>query len=203
MPTDLNHNGRHAAGEETHRRQQRIFELRRSHTSFPDIGEIIAREEGRDRPYSQGYIYKLYKRGLKQIIMEDVTEVRKMELARLDELQNEVLKVLHGFTPLVNKGQVVRDFLEDENGNLVLDEEGNPIPVKLQDLSVKLAAVNAAVKLMERRARLLGLDAPTKVAATDPTGEKEAIPPTLQQMTQEQLVEEAQRRGLPVAIFHT
>ena len=201
MPTLYNHNGRHSAGEETHRRQQRIFELRRDHVSFPQIGWILAQEEGREYPYTQGWVYKMYKRGLKQIIAEDVQEVRKMELARLDALQEEVLKVLHGFNPLVNRGTIVRDFLEDEKGNLILDESGEPIPVKLQDLSVKLNAVNAAVKLMERRARLLGLDAPTKVAATDPTGEKEATFVSLNQMTHEQLAEEAKRRGLPLTIF--
>lgn len=34
-----------------------------------------------------------------------------------------------------------------------------------------LPAVDRALHIMERRARLLGLDAPTKVAPTDPTGE--------------------------------
>ena len=32
-------------------------------------------------------------------------------------------------------------------------------------------AITAAVRVMERRARLLGLDAPTKTALTDPSGE--------------------------------
>jgi hypothetical protein len=174
VPTDYNHNGLHSAGEETHRRQQRIFELRRSNVSFPQIAQLIAKEENRPNPYTQGYIYKLYKRGLKQIIFEDVDAVRKMELARLDEMQNYIQQVLGGFQPLVNRGTIVVDYLEDEHGNPVLDEEGNPIPVKLQDVSVKLNAINAAMKIMERRARILGLDAPTKIAATNPAGDKEA-----------------------------
>jgi len=32
-------------------------------------------------------------------------------------------------------------------------------------------AVTAALRVMDRRAKLLGLDAPTKIAPTDPTGE--------------------------------
>jgi hypothetical protein len=36
-----------------------------------------------------------------------------------------------------------------------------------------LGAVDRVVRIMERRARLLGLDAPTKIAPTDPTGEYE------------------------------
>jgi hypothetical protein len=34
-----------------------------------------------------------------------------------------------------------------------------------------LGAIDRLLKIMERRARLLGLDAPTKVAPTDPSGE--------------------------------
>jgi len=34
-------------------------------------------------------------------------------------------------------------------------------------------AVDRSLRIMERRARLLGLDAPTKIAPTDPTGEHE------------------------------
>lgn len=47
-------------------------------------------------------------------------------------------------------------------------------------------SVEKALKVMERRARLLGLDAPTKHAHTDPTGEEERgypvafpVPPSL------------------------
>ena len=57
-----------------------------------------------------------------------------------------------------------------------------------------------ALQIMERRARLFGLDAPTKVANTDPTGTKEAISSAVQ-MTPEQLMEEAAKRGLPIRIF--
>jgi hypothetical protein len=173
VPTTLLATGKHQAGEETHRLQQRIFELRRSNVSFPQIAIQLGPEFGRPEGFTQGWIYKLYKRALKEIVVEDVQAVRKMELARLDMLQEHVIRVLEGFSPLVNRGEIVRDFLEDEHGNLILNDQGEPIPVKLQDLSVKLNAVTVAVRLMERRAKLLGLDAPTKTALTDPTGEKE------------------------------
>ncbi len=39
-------------------------------------------------------------------------------------------------------------------------------------------AVDTCLRIMERRARLLGIDKPTKVASTDPSGEKSA--PTVQ-----------------------
>lgn len=37
-------------------------------------------------------------------------------------------------------------------------------------------AVDRALKIMERRARLLGLDAPTKLASTNPAGDEERPP---------------------------
>jgi hypothetical protein len=174
LPTYHVANGKHQAGEETHRLQQRIFELRRDNVSFPQIAQRLGPEFGKPEGFTQGWIYKLYKRALKNIIYEDVENVRKMELARLDEMQNYIMQVLQGFQPLVNRGQIVTDFLEDEHGNAVKDEDGNLIPVKLQDVSVKLNAVNVAIKLMERRSRILGLDAPTKTSLTNPAGDKEA-----------------------------
>lgn len=146
--------------------QNKILTCRRQGMSFP----AIANEFG----MSQGWIYKCYKRALKAIIVENVQEVRALELARLDELQNEVIKQLQMLTPLVNSGRVVYDIMVDENGNQMLNEEGKTIPVRLVDTGPKLAAVNAALKIMERRARLLGLDTPTKVAMTNPDGDKEA-----------------------------
>ena len=40
-------------------------------------------------------------------------------------------------------------------------------------ISGDLPAIDRALRIMERRARLLGLDAPAKVAPTDPTGKRE------------------------------
>ena len=203
MPTDYHPNGKHTAGEETHRRLQRVFELRRENVSFPQIAIRIAQEEGREQSYTQGYIYKLYKKGLKQIIVEDVEAVRKIELARLDKLQEYANNLLEGFQPLVNRGAIVTDFLEGENGKLVLDKDGNPIPIKLQDFNFKLHVLRTTLAIMERRAKVLGIDAPTKVAATNPDGTREAIPASIRQLTPEQLAEEAARRGLPATIFQT
>lgn len=151
--------------EKTKHQQSYILKRRRDGISFP----MIAEEMG----MTQGYVYKLYKKALKEIIVEDVEEVRKMELLRLEQLEEEVLNVLRAFHPVINSGEVVRDVVEDESGApLINPQTGNPVTVRLQDTGPKLAAVDRAIKLMERRARLLGLDAPTKVAPTTPDGDK-------------------------------
>lgn len=151
--------------EKTKHQQSYILTRRRDGISFP----MIAEEMG----MTQGYIYKLYKKALKEIIVEDVEEVRKMELLRLEQLEEEVLNVLRAFHPVISGGQVVRDVVEDEDGNPAVNPTtGDIVTVRLQDQGPKLAAIDRAIKLMERRARLLGLDAPTKMAPTTPDGDK-------------------------------
>ena len=57
-------------------------------------------------------------------------------------------------------------------------------------------AIDRALKLAERRAKLLGLDAPVKVAPTDPSGEKEYAGLTDEQRAERiaQLLERARAR---------
>lgn len=43
-----------------------------------------------------------------------------------------------------------------------------------QELPFNKEAVETCLRVMERRAKLLGIDKPTKVASTDPTGERAA-----------------------------
>jgi len=151
--------------ERTRYVQKRVLQLRREGVSFPDIAEEL--------DMTQGYIYKVYKKALREIIVEEVDDLRKLELAKLESLEQEVMRVLQGFHPFISSGQVVRDVVDDADGNpKVNPTTGNIVTVRLQDNGPKLAAIDRAIKLMERRARLLGLDAPTKIAPTNPDGDK-------------------------------
>lgn len=146
--------------ERTRYVQKRILQLRREGISFPDIAEELG--------MTQGYIYKAYKKALREIIVEDVEDLRKLELSKLEALEQEVMKVLAGFHPFISSGQVVRDVVEDADGNPTVNPTtGDIVTVRLQDHAPKLAAVDRAVKLMERRARLLGLDTPVKQQAQE------------------------------------
>lgn len=137
--------------EKTKHLQAQVLRMRRDGMAF----EAIAKEIG----YSYPYTYKLYTKALKAIIQEPAEEVLKMELTRLDELQTEVLAVLRAFHPVVNSGIVVRDVVEDEQGQPVLNPwNGEPVTQRLADSGPKLAAVDRALKIMQQRARLLGLE---------------------------------------------
>ena len=143
-----------------------VLQRRTEGKSFP----AIARELDR----TQGYIYKVYKKALREIIKEPAEQVIKMENRKLDLLEQIAFEMIQKEFPLVSGGGVVRDVLEDANGKPVLDEDGNPVQVKLTDIGPRLAVLNALLKIQERRARLNGLDKPVKTALTNPEGDGEA-----------------------------
>lgn len=95
---------------------------------------------------------------------EGVEELRRMELARLDEY-------LRALWP-----SIVRS--EDETKKYTYRGDG------------RARAVEVALKIGERRAKLLGLDAPEKTDLT--------VSGTVQRMDPSSLVEEAKRLGLPM-----
>ena len=97
---------------------------------------------------------------------EGVEELRRMELARLDEY-------LRALWP-----SIVRT--EDETKKYTYRGDG------------RARAVEVALKIGERRAKLLGLDAPEKTDLT--------VSGTVQRMDPNMLVEEAKRLGLPVPL---
>lgn len=129
----------------------------------------------RELDYSDTYIRKCLRSALKTIVIDNVEDLRKVENLKLDRLEKEVMAVLQAFHPLVSSGEVVRDTIDDENGVPLIDPEtGKFKTYKLKDAGPVLAAVAKAISVMERRAKLLGLDMPTKVAQTTPDGQKEA-----------------------------
>lgn len=152
---------------QTRQFQSYILKRRKDGASFPKIAEELDR--------TQGYVYKLYKNAMRDIIAEDVESVRKMELLRLDSLIEEAMRVVASFTPMVSGGTVVRDVMDDETGQPIMDLRTNrPVTTRLEDKQLKLAAMMTVSKLMERKAKLLGLDAPAKTSFTDPSGKLEA-----------------------------
>lgn len=105
-------------------------------------------------------------RALKQAIKDqnaNVDEWREQELQHLDALRQRAWDVMEREHLLVQAGRVVRD------GQDVDAETGDPVPgtgVQLVDHGPTLAAIDRLLKIQERRAKLLGLDAPTQVAVS-------------------------------------
>jgi len=100
-------------------------------------------------------------RALVATVTEPAAEVRQMELARLDEMYRAALAVLERRHLTVSHGKIVY-----VGGMPVLDDRGNVTYVggePLEDDGPVLQAIDRMIRIMERRAKLLGLDAPTKV----------------------------------------
>jgi len=85
--------------------------------------------------------------------------------ARLDELREK------GSETAANIREMEVRRLDAQLASLWNKALGDPA----NDVGPDLAAHDRLLRLADRRAKLLGLDAPTKTAATDPTGEKPAM----------------------------
>lgn len=116
-------------------------------------------------------VHGIITRALSSITHEPAEELLALELARCNELLDEAMDTVHAFHPLVHAGSVVRAVLTNENGEAQRDPAtGELLTHVLEDKAPKLAAINTALRVMERRAKLLGLDKATKIAATDAAG---------------------------------
>lgn len=118
----------------------------------------------------QSTAYDAVQRAMLATVQEPGEEVKRLELERLDEMYREVLDVLRRPHVTVSQGRIVRQQigweLNPEDGSFQLDGDGKPIPQfeDLLDDGPVLAATDRLLKIQERRARLLGLDAPQRMS---------------------------------------
>jgi hypothetical protein len=123
-------------------RDARALELRAAGLSFRQIGRQLG--------CGTTTAYKRVGRGLDRTLREPADRVRTLELHRLDQLTAAAMAVLGARHVLVQAGRPVLDPVS-----------GDPYP----DHGPTLAAIAALLRVAERRARLLGLDQPTRVDA--------------------------------------
>lgn len=98
-----------------------------------------------------GKAYEAVRRVLAETTQEAADDLRTVELERLDLMYQAALKVLETEHLTISHGKVI---YRDDTG-LPLADDG---PV--------LVAIDRMLKIQERRAKLLGLDAPTKANVT-------------------------------------
>lgn len=96
-----------------------------------------------------------------------------IELAKLDALEQAAWQVLRARHITVSQGRIVGRytgrFLRDEEGEIIRDGAGKPVleVEEIEDDAPVLAAIDRLVKIAERRSKLKGYDAPTKVEVDD------------------------------------
>lgn len=109
-------------------------------------------------------VHRVISRALNSITKEPAEELLTLELGRCDVLLSEAMQTVKAFHPLVSGGRVVSAPMLDSSGQPVRNPEtGDVLTRVLEDKAPKLAAIATAVRVMERRAKLLGLDAPSRL----------------------------------------
>lgn len=121
-------------------RDAQFLELRRRGLTYRQI----AAQQG---VKSQKTAYEAVQRALADAIQEPAAEVRQIELDRLDEYMRHALRVLATPHLVVSQGVVAEHPVTGE---------------PLADDQPVLQALDRLLKISERRARLLGLDAPAR-----------------------------------------
>lgn len=122
-------------------RDRRIMQLRREGCTFQAIGDELG--------FSRQYAHERYTELLREIAGHEVAEYRREQEERLDGLLRKAHEVLEREHITVSNGQVVK-------------HNGLPVP----DDGPTLAAIKTVLDIETRRAKLLGLDAPTKTEVT-------------------------------------
>lgn len=137
--------------EETKHLQVNILRIKRDdpQITWEEMSELLG--------FDPRYIGNLYRDAMAAIIQEPAEEVLKMELQRLDAMYSEVMKILKSFHPVVNQGRIIKDVVTNEDGNPLM-QDGKLVMVRLSDAGPKLAAIDRALKIMERRSKYLGID---------------------------------------------
>ena len=97
-------------------------------------------------------------------------EARQLELGKLDAAEQAVWEVLRRKHVTVSHGKIIgkwtgRYLTDPETGEVLRDDEGQPRREyeDLEDDAPVLQAVDRLTRIAQRRAALLGLDAPVKV----------------------------------------
>jgi AraC-like DNA-binding protein len=106
--------------------------------------QLIANEFGCSVSTAHGMV----RRAVDELPTEGAAEVRKIELEKIDNAERYLQSVIQNPPPKISaSGRIVKD----EQGNVVVDE------------GARMDAVNGILKAQAARARLLGLNAPTKI----------------------------------------
>jgi hypothetical protein len=131
--------GRFVKSIDTAKRDADAARLRAEGKTYDQIAEAL---DFSDRSLARRSV----ERALAAVVREPADELRQLELIRLDALWVEAVKVMTTEHITVNNGRVI---------------EVDGVPLK--DDAPTLQAIDRLLKIMERRAKLVGLDSATKV----------------------------------------
>lgn len=131
--------GQYMRTADTAERDAEACRLRARRMTYQQIADALGYGD-------KGTAYRAVQRGLAAIVQEPAAELLRLELEQLDYMAQQVIKVLERRHVSVSHGQIVY-------------HGGKPV----RDDGPVLAAVDRLLKIQERRAKLLGLDAPKRL----------------------------------------
>lgn len=137
------HSGRYERTLASAERDAQAARLRAQHWTYQQIADELGYPD-------KSVAYRAVQRALRAAIREPGEELLALELERLDRLARAAEEVLEAH------------HVKVAGGEIVYDEAGQP----LEDTRPVLEAIDRLLKIQERRARLLGLDAPVKQQIT-------------------------------------
>lgn len=152
-------NGDFVATPETAARDAEAARLRGQGMGYQAIADQLG--------ISLSTAHEAVQRALRAIRAEGAAEARQLELERLDRLYEAAVRVLERDHITVSQGRIIRTRVLDDDGEPIIDgyeDSGKPIYRErdLLDDGPTLKAVETLLKIQQRRAALLGLDAPVK-----------------------------------------
>ena len=153
-------NGRFTRTAESRKRDHRAAELHGQGWSYQRIADELGFA-------SKGHAHDAVMRAFADIPAEGTEEARRLDLERIDRLIEWNWAVMLRPHLAVSNGKVVRRFAgveRHEDGIEKLDPDGKPIPVfeDVLDDGPGQASAREIRALLERRAKILGYEAPAK-----------------------------------------
>ena len=153
-------NGRFTRTAESRRRDHRAAELRGQGWSYDRIAAEL-------KMASRGHAHDAVMRAFAEIPTEESAQAKALDLERIDRLIEWNWAVMLRPHLAHSNGKVIRRFAgieRDEDGIERLDMDGKPIPVfeDVLDDGPGQASAREIRGLLERRAKIIGYDAPAR-----------------------------------------
>jgi hypothetical protein len=125
-------------------RERQAVALHLAGKKFDEIAEIVGYAD-------RGAAYNATMRAIKRETVEDIEGIRSVEIARIDAMLDSIWPVA------IEDPEWVRQYADAKKVVPLQDEEGREVVFIIPSFA-KLEAIAKVIRLMERRARYLGLD---------------------------------------------
>ena len=153
-------NGKFIRTAATIKRDHKAAELRGQGYSFDRIAEELGFA-------SRGKAHEAVMRAYADIPSEESEQAKRLDLERIDRLIEQAWQIMLRDHVTVSQGRVVGKLVgveRDTDGSVVLDGDGKAIPIyeDILDDGPAIAAIREIRALVERRAKMIGYDAPSR-----------------------------------------